>query len=39
MRIVLIAALLPCVLLGYYIFRKDSVESEPSGLLVKLFLL
>ena len=39
MRIVLVAALLPCVLLGYYIFRKDSVESEPSGLLVKLFLL
>ena len=39
MRIVLAAALLPCVLLGYYIFRKDSVESEPSGLLVKLFLL
>ena len=39
MRIVLIAALLPCVVLGYYIFRKDKVESEPSGLLVKLFLL
>lgn len=39
MRIVLIAALLPCVVLGYYIFAKDHVEKEPAGLLVKLFLL
>jgi RsiW-degrading membrane proteinase PrsW (M82 family) len=39
MRIVLIAALLPCVVVGYYIFKKDSVESEPSGLLLKLFFL
>ena len=33
------AALLPAVVLCVYVFKKDRVEKEPIGLLVKLFVL
>lgn len=33
---VLIAGLLPCVVLMFYIYKKDAIEKEPAGLLVKL---
>ncbi|MCR5264274.1 MAG: PrsW family intramembrane metalloprotease [Clostridiales bacterium] len=35
----LLLALLPAAVLLVYIYRKDTVEKEPIGLLVKLFLL
>lgn len=37
LKIVLIAALLPCFVLLSYIYRKDSIEKEPTDLLVRLF--
>lgn len=39
MRLLLTAALLPVLLLMWYIFRHDSVEKEPAGLLLRLALL
>ena len=39
MSMVLIAGLLPCVALLWYINKKDSVEKEPPRLLVKLIFL
>ena len=36
--IVLLAALLPCVVLLYIIYRHDKIEKEPMGLLIKLFI-
>ena len=36
-KIILIAALLPCAVLLHYIYRKDAIEKEPMNLLVKLF--
>ena len=36
---ILVAGLLPCVVLLFYIYRKDTVEKEPVGLLIKLLLL
>ncbi len=38
MTIVLIAGLLPCAVLLWYINSKDTIEKEPPGLLVKLLL-
>lgn len=38
MNVILIAALLPCIVLLYYIYKKDKIEKEPTGLLVKLFI-
>lgn len=35
----LIAALLPAAVLMVYVYRKDSVEKEPIGLVVRVFLL
>ena len=39
MTMVLIAGLLPCVILLWYINKKDSIEKEPPGLLIKLIFL
>ena len=39
MEMILVAGLLPCVVLLFYIYRKDTVEKEPVGLLIKLLLL
>lgn len=39
MSMVLVAGLLPCVVLLGYIYKKDTVEKEPAGLLAKLVLL
>jgi RsiW-degrading membrane proteinase PrsW (M82 family) len=39
MEMILVAGLLPCVVLLLYIYRKDTVEKEPVGLLIKLLLL
>ena len=39
MRTVLIAALLPCVIVLWYVYKKDKAEPEPADLLVKLLLL
>ena len=39
MTMVLIAGLLPCVVLLWYINKKDSIEKEPPGLLIKLIFL
>ena len=36
--IVILAALLPCAVLLYYIYSHDTIEKEPTGLLVRLFL-
>lgn len=38
LRIVLLAALLPCAVLMLYIYRSDKNEKEPTGLLLKLFI-
>ena len=38
MTIVLVAGLLPCAVLLWYINSKDTIEKEPPGLLVKLLL-
>ena len=37
--IVILAALLPCAVLLYYIYSHDTIEKEPTGLLIRLFLL
>ena len=39
MEMILVAGLLPCVILLFYIYKKDTVEKEPTGLLIKLLLL
>ena len=39
MTMVLVAGLVPCVVLLWYINKKDSIEKEPTGLLVKLIFL
>ena len=39
MSMVLVAGLVPCVVLLWYINKKDSIEKEPTGLLVKLIFL
>ena len=39
MDILLIAALLPAIALMVYVYRKDSVEKEPIGLIARLFIL
>ena len=39
MKIVLLAGLLPCAILLYLIYQKDTIEKEPTNLLVKLILL
>ena len=39
MDILLIAALLPAIALMVYVYRKDSVEKEPIGLIARLFVL
>lgn len=39
MTMILIAGLLPCVILLRYINKKDAIEKEPPGLLIKLILL
>ena len=36
-EILLIVALLPAIVLGIYIYKKDKIEREPTSLLVKLF--
>lgn len=38
LNVILIAALLPCIVLMYYIYKKDKIEKEPTGLLFKLFI-
>ena len=38
LNVILLAALLPCIVLLYYVYKKDKVESEPTGLLIKLFI-
>ena len=38
LNIILAAALLPCAVLLYYIYKKDKIEKEPTGLLIKLFI-
>lgn len=35
-RLLVIAALLPAILMMRYIYKKDSIEKEPAGLLVRL---
>ena len=39
MNILLVAALLPAIVLLVYVYRKDTVEREPLGLVLRLFLL
>ena len=39
MEMILLAGLLPCVILLFYIYKKDTVEKEPPKLLIKLLLL
>ena len=39
MTMVLVAGLVPCVVLLWYINKKDKIEKEPAGLLAKLILL
>ena len=39
MTILLVAALLPAVILLVYVYRKDKVEKEPPGLVLRLFVL
>ena len=36
--ILLFISVLPSVVLGYYIYKKDKIEPEPAGLLAKLFI-
>jgi len=38
MRLLILAAVLPALLLIVYVYRKDGIEKEPTGLLVRLFL-
>lgn len=37
MRVVLAAALIPCLILMQYTYKKDTIEKEPTGILLKLF--
>lgn len=37
-QILLVAAILPSIVLGWYIYKNDKIEKEPTSLLVKLFL-
>ena len=39
MEILLIAAVLPALALMVYVYKKDTVEKEPPGLILKLFVL
>ena len=39
MTMVLVAGVVPCVVLLWYINKKDKIEKEPAGLLAKLILL
>ena len=34
---ILLAALLPIIVLLFYVWRKDKVQPEPTGLLIKAF--
>ena len=36
--ILLFISVLPSVVLGYYVYKKDKIEPEPAGLLAKLFI-
>ncbi|MBR6133817.1 MAG: PrsW family intramembrane metalloprotease [Bacilli bacterium] len=36
--ILLFISVLPSVVLGYYVYKKDKVEPEPGGLLAKIFI-
>ena len=38
LNVILAAALLPCIVLLVYIYKKDRIEKEPTGLLFKLFI-
>ena len=38
MNILLLLAVLPTILLGRYIYVKDTIEKEPRGLLIRLFI-
>ena len=38
LNIILAAALIPCIVLLVYIYKKDTVEKEPTGLLIRLFI-
>lgn len=35
--ILLFISVLPSVVLGYYVYKKDKIEPEPAGLLAKIF--
>ena len=37
-NILLILAVLPSLFLGYYVYKNDKIEKEPTKLLIKLFL-
>ena len=39
MEILLLAAVLPAIVLMIYVYKKDKVEKEPIGLIVRLFVL
>lgn len=39
MEFLLIAAVLPALALMFYVYKKDTVEKEPIGLIVRLFVL
>ena len=39
MEFLLIAAVLPAFVLMFYVYKKDTVEKEPIGLIVRLFVL
>ena len=38
LNVILVAALLPCIVMLFYIYKKDRIEKEPTGLLIKLFI-
>ena len=38
LNVILAAALIPCIVLLVYIYKKDTVEKEPTGLLIRLFI-
>ena len=39
MTTILVAALLPCIILLYFVYKKDKIEPEPRSILIKLFFL
>ena len=39
MEILLVAAVLPAIALMVYVYKKDTIEKEPPGLIAKLFVL